>query len=158
MIQTDAPINPGNSGGPLLDDAGHVIGVNSQIATAGVAGNIGIGFAIPSNTVRQIVPLLEQGKAVRHPWLGVQNAPNSLTNPTGARVVAVIPGSPSERAGMRQGDVIKQIAGRSVQTPEDVAAAITAHKPGDRVVVHVQRAGRSVTLNVKLGTQPTRTP
>jgi putative serine protease PepD len=158
VIQTDAPINPGNSGGPLLDDAGHVIGVNSQIATAGVPGNIGIGFAIPSNTVRQVVPLLERGKAVRHPWLGVRNAPTSLTNPNGARVVEVIPRSPSERAGLRSGDVITRVAGQPVQSPEDVAAAITARKPGDTVDVVVKRSGATVTLHVKLGTQPTRTP
>jgi putative serine protease PepD len=158
VIQTDAPINPGNSGGPLLDDAGHVIGVNSQIATAGVPGNIGIGFAIPSNTVRQVVPLLERGKAVRHPWLGVRNAPTSLTNPSGARVVEVIPRSPSQHAGMRSGDVITRVAGQAVQTPEDVAAAITTRQPGDTVDVVVKRSGSTVTLHVKLGTQPTRTP
>src|SRR5207244_1018747 len=64
VIQTDAPINPGNSGGPLLDTSAHVIGVNSQIATAGSEGNVGIGFAVPSNTLRQVVPRLEKGETV----------------------------------------------------------------------------------------------
>jgi putative serine protease PepD len=158
VIQTDAPINPGNSGGPLLDDAAHVIGVNSQIATAGVPGNIGIGFAIPSNTVRQVVPLLERGKSVRHPWLGLQNAPTSPTNSQGAKVAEVVPGSPAEHAGVRTGDVIVRVAGRAVQTPEDVAAAVTARKPGDVVALVVQRGGQTVTLHVTLGTQPTKTP
>ena len=95
VIQTDAPINPGNSGGPLLDDGGHVIGVNSQIATAGVAGNIGIGFAIPSNTVRQVAPQLEQGKTIPRPWLGVTTTPASPTHPDGAQVALLVP----KRAG-----------------------------------------------------------
>ena len=82
VIQTDAAINPGNSGGPLLDDGGKVIGVNSQIATNGVSsGNVGIGFAVPSNTVRQVVPGLKQGKTVSHAWLGVQIDTTGATTP-----------------------------------------------------------------------------
>src|SRR3954467_12020189 len=72
VIQTDAPINPGNSGGPLLDDSAHVIGVNSQIATAGSQGNVGIGFAVPSNTVRQVIPILKKGGTIKRAYLGVQ--------------------------------------------------------------------------------------
>jgi S1-C subfamily serine protease len=158
VIQTDAPINPGNSGGPLLDDAGHVIGVNSQIATAGVPGNIGIGFAIPSNTVRQIVPVLERGDVVKHPWLGVLNAPPSPGHPDGAHVVRVIAGSPAQKGGIHAKDVIKRVGDQPVQTPEDVAAAISAHEPGDELPVVVERGGRTVTLKVELGTQPRKTP
>jgi putative serine protease PepD len=158
VIQTDAPINPGNSGGPLLDDAGHVIGVNSQIATAGVPGNIGIGFAIPSNTVRGVVPVLEHGDTVRHPWLGVLNDPPKLTNPDGAHVAKVIAGSPAAKAGVKAGDVIKRVADQPVQSPEDVASGISSHAPGDTLSVVVQRGGKTVTLHVKLGTQPKKTP
>jgi putative serine protease PepD len=158
VIQTDAPINPGNSGGPLLDDAGHVIGVNSQIATAGVPGNIGIGFAIPSNTVRSVVPVLEHGDTVRHPWLGVLNDPASLANPDGAHVAKAIAGSPAAKAGIRAGDVIKRVGDQPVQSPEDVASAISSHAPGDTLAVVVQRGGKTVTLHVKLGTQPKKTP
>jgi putative serine protease PepD len=158
VIQTDAPINPGNSGGPLLDDGGHVVGVNSQIATAGVAGNIGIGFAVPSNTVRQIVPQLERGEAIPRPWLGVTTTPASPTNPDGAEVAEVADGGPSEDAGVRRGDVIKQVDGERVQDPEDVAAAIGDDKPGDEVDVVVERDGRTQTLHVTLGKRPARIP
>jgi putative serine protease PepD len=158
VIQTDAPINPGNSGGPLLDDGANVIGVNSQIATAGVAGNIGIGFAIPSNTVRQIVPRLEQGEAIPRPWLGVTTTPASPTHPDGAQVAAVIGGGPADRAGIRRGDVIKRVGGQAVQDPEDVAKAIANDKPGDKVDVVVERASRTQTLHVTLGKRPARIP
>jgi putative serine protease PepD len=158
VIQTDAPINPGNSGGPLLDDAAHVIGVNSQIATAGVPGNIGIGFAVPSNTVRQIVPQLERGEAIRRPWLGVTTAPASPTHPDGAEVVDVARGGPSEDAGVRRSDVIKRVDGEAVQDPEDVAAAIGDNEPGDKVDVVVERDGATRTLHVTLGKRPARIP
>jgi S1-C subfamily serine protease len=162
VIQTDAPINPGNSGGPLLDDAAHVIGVNAQIATAGAGagGNVGIGFAIPSNTVRQVVPLLERGKRVPHAWLGVRNTgtPPGGGNGAGAQVVQVVPGSPGERAGIRPGDVITDIDGHAVQDGEDLSGQLAGHRPGDTVTLQVQRNGQTLTLHVKLGTQPARTP
>jgi putative serine protease PepD len=158
VIQTDAPINPGNSGGPLLDDGAHVIGVNSQIATAGVPGNIGIGFAVPSNTVRQIVPKLEKGEAIPRPWLGVTTTPASPTHPDGAQVLDVSPGSPSADAGVHRGDVIKRVDGALVQDPEDVAQAIGSDKPGDEVDVVVERDGRTLTLHATLEKRPTRIP
>jgi putative serine protease PepD len=158
VIQTDAPINPGNSGGPLLDDGGNVIGVNSQIATAGVAGNIGIGFAVPSNTVRQIVPKLEKGEAIPRPWLGVTTAPASPTHPDGAQVVDVSPGSPSDDAGVRRGDVIKEVNGQVVQDPEDVAQSIGTDKPGDKVDLVVERDGHTLTLHATLEKRPARIP
>jgi putative serine protease PepD len=158
VIQTDAPINPGNSGGPLLDDGAHVIGVNSQIATAGVAGNIGIGFAVPSNTVREIVPQLERGEAIRRPWLGVTTTPASPTHPDGAEVADVAEDGPAEDAGVRRGDVIKRVDGEAVQDPEDVAAAIGDDEPGDEVDVVVERDGHTQTLHATLGKRPARIP
>src|SRR5215212_3945399 len=141
VIQTDAPINPGNSGGPLLDDGAHVIGVNSQIATAGVPGNIGIGFAVPSNTVRQIVPRLEKGETIPRPWLGITTTAASPTHPDGAEVADVVGGGPADDAGVRRADVIKRVDGEAVQDPEDVAAAIGGEEPGDEVDVVVERDG-----------------
>jgi putative serine protease PepD len=164
VIQTDAPINPGNSGGPLLDQRGRVIGVNSQIATAGTPGNVGIGFAVPSNTVREVAPKLETGSAIARPYLGVSTS-EPLTG-SGALVRSVVAGGPAARAGLRAasstsgegGDVIVAVNGRPVAAPEDVAAGISSSKPGDRVSVVVIRDGRRQTLEITLGTRPSRLP
>jgi putative serine protease PepD len=157
VIQTDAPINPGNSGGPLLDDSGHVIGVNSQIATAGAGGgNLGIGFAVPSNTARQVVPQLERGQAVKRSYLGTQTSADP-TNPDGAQVQSVIPGGPADKAGLQKDDVIKAIDGQAIKDPSDLSGAIAVKKPGDTVTLRIERNGLTQELDVKLGTRP-KTP
>jgi len=116
VIQTDAALNPGNSGGPLLDGSGQVIGVNSQIESGsggGVSGNsganTGIGFAVPSSTVRSVVSQLMHGGTVRHAYLGV-----ALSGGDGqpARIASVTPGGPAARAGLRAGDVVVSFGGR----------------------------------------------
>src|SRR3954469_25101884 len=156
-IQTDAPINPGNSGGPLLDDSGHVIGVNSQIATAGGGGgNLGIGFAVPPNTARQVVPQLERGQAVKRAYLGTQSSADP-TNPNGARVESVTPGGPADKAGLQKDDEIKAIDGQPVTDPSDLASAIALKKPGDPVTLRIERNGLTQEMDVKLGTRP-KTP
>ena len=165
VIQTDAPINPGNSGGPLLDARGRVIGVNSQIATAGSQGNVGIGFAVPSNTVREVVPQLQQGRQVRRPYLGVSTGA-SPTGSTGAIVREVTGGGPADRAGLKSssapdgagGDVIVSVDGKTVRTPDDVASAISGREPGDEVDVEVTRDGDRRTVPIELGERPARTP
>jgi putative serine protease PepD len=153
VIQTDAPINPGNSGGPLLDSAGRVIGVNSQIATAnGATGNIGIGFAVPSNTVREVVPRLEQNGSIKRAYLGVTTLASTVS--TGALVADVAGGSPADSGGVRIGDVIVKVDGKDIGAPEDISTAIERHKPGDQVDIEVQRAGGRRTMGVTLGTRP----
>jgi putative serine protease PepD len=156
VIQTDAPINPGNSGGPLLNASGQVIGVNSQIATAGASnGSVGIGFAVPSNTVREILPQLERGAAPEHAYLGVSTsaAPNG-----GAQVAEATSGGPAADAGIRAGDVITEVDGDAVRDPEDVAQAIDDNRPGDRVEVKVQRGGSEHGFEVTLGQRPEQLP
>jgi putative serine protease PepD len=158
VIQTDAPINPGNSGGPLLDDSAHVIGVNSQIETAGAPGNVGVGFAVPSNTVRDVVPLLEQGKTIKRAYLGVESSPAMPSATSGAEVRKVIEDGPADDAGIRPGDVITRVDGEEVKEPSDVSAAIADDKPGDEIEVEIERNGSAMTIDVTLGTRPARTP
>jgi putative serine protease PepD len=158
VIQTDAPINPGNSGGPLLDVNGRVIGVNSQIATAGSSsGNLGIGFAVPSNTVRQVVPQLEAGQTVKRSYLGVSTSPDP-TRPIGALVQSVVPGGPADKAGIRVGDLIKTIDGHPIKAPSDLSAAISTKKPGEHVKIEVEHGGLTQSLDATLGTRPQKTP
>jgi putative serine protease PepD len=158
VIQTDAPINPGNSGGPLLDERGRVIGVNSQIATAGARGNIGIGFAVPSNAVREVVPRLARGERIVRPFLGLTTTP---APGVGARIEEVAAGGPAAAAGLRggaNGDVIVGVAGRTVVAPEDISRAIEGKSPGDRVQVEIVRGSQRRTIEVELGTRPERVP
>src|SRR4051812_43125269 len=149
VIQTDAPINPGNSGGPLLDASGRVIGVNSQIASQS-GGSVGIGFAVPSNTVRDVIPRLEAGEAIKRAYLGISTSGGT----GGVTVAAVTAGAPAETAGLRVGDVVKSVGGRTVNDPDQVAAAIQDRHPGDSVEVEVQRDGATQTLRVTLGERP----
>src|SRR3954469_7446745 len=158
VIQTDAPINPGNSGGPLLDEAGHVIGVNSQIATAGAGGgNLGIGFAVPSNTARQVVPQLERGQAVKRASLGIESSADP-SNPNGAEIQSVVPGAAADKAGLKNGDVVKAIDGAPVKDTTDVSSAIATKKPGDKVTVQIERNGLTQEIEATLGVRPTKTP
>jgi putative serine protease PepD len=157
VIQTDAPINPGNSGGPLLNANGEVIGVNSQIATAGGGeGSVGIGFAIPANTVKSVLPALESGSAPAHAYLGLQTT--NAQSGDGAQIAETTTGGPSERAGLQAGDVVTKVDGDAVHAPDDVATAIEDNKPGDKVAVTVERNGSERTIDVTLGQRPDQLP
>jgi putative serine protease PepD len=149
VIQTDAPINPGNSGGPLLDASGRVIGVNSQIASQS-GGSVGIGFAVPSNTVRDVIPRLERGETIKRAYLGVSTSADSGR----VTVAAVSAGGPAADAGVRVGDEIVSVGGKRVSDPDDVAAAIQDRHPGESVKVEVRRGGSSQTLDVTLAERP----
>jgi len=151
VIQTDAPINPGNSGGPLLDGRGRVIGVNSQIAGGSGGGNVGIGFAVPSNTVREVIPRLARGEAIRRAYLGVATAPAAGG---GIQVQTVTPGGPAARAGLREGDVVRSVDDEAVRAPEDLTAAVGDKSPGDEVTLEVQSRGSSRTVTLELGARP----
>jgi putative serine protease PepD len=148
-IQTDAAINHGNSGGPLLNTAGEVVGVNSQIRSDST-GNEGVGFAIPSNTVRSVVTqLISTGKA-QHAFLGVTI--DSTAND--ALIAGVRPGTPAAKAGLKKGDVVTSLGGHQISSPDELASIINSYKPGDSVKITYERGGDSHTAQVKLATRP----
>jgi putative serine protease PepD len=147
-IQTDAAINKGNSGGPLIDAHGNVIGVNAQIDSS-TGGNNGVGFAIPIDTVKQVTQQLISSGSVQHAFLGVRVA--SASQGGGAKVSSVVSGSAAAKAGLKVSDVVLSVDGKSVTTPEQLQAAIAAHKPGDRVTLRVGRSGQVRTVSVTLG-------
>jgi S1-C subfamily serine protease len=179
VIQTDAPINHGNSGGPLIDSRGAVVGVNAQIATgdSGSDGNIGIGFAIPINTVRSVVAqLIKKGK-VEHAFIGITAKPVtaeiarlfSLPAESGLLVATVQPGSGAAAAGLRAGTDTKVVSGESwpiggdlivsadgapLSTVDELRDLIAAKRPGQSISLDVYRGTDKVTIPVKLGRQP----
>src|SRR5688500_93096 len=174
VIQTDAAINHGNSGGPLLDFDGRVIGVNSQIESDS-GGNVGIGFAVPSNTLEEIASQLIAGGKVEHAYLGVgietipAAAADELGLEEGAAVARVNGGTPAADAGLRAatgsrivdgqayptgGDVITEVDGERVRDADELRRAIDARKPGDTVELTVLRGGEHVTVEVTLEARP----
>ena len=161
VIQTDAPINPGNSGGPLLDETARVMGVNSQIATAGNSqGNVGIGFAVPSNTVREVVPRLEKGDKIARPYLGVETSdPTDPTAPAGAEVTMVTSGGPADSAGVqrRRRHHRARRPGRRAASG-DVSRIVNTKQPGDHLHIRVDRSGQDVSLDATLQNRPAHTP
>ncbi len=176
-IQTDAPINPGNSGGPLFDAEGDVVGINSQIATAGGQGNIGIGFAVPAETAREVVDdLLDDGE-VSQAYLGLTGAditPQAtevldLPVDEGVIVQDVVPNGPADEAGIEAGsaeaqigpgamriggDIITEAEGEPVDSMEDVIAAVEDREPGDELELTVLRDGHEETVTAELADRP----
>jgi S1-C subfamily serine protease len=178
-IQTDAAINHGNSGGPLLDAAGRVIGVTSQISTGntGQQGNIGIGFAIPINTVRSVAAQLIKSGKVEHPFLGISVLPITqqlaqlfnLPTSHGLLVDRVDPSTGAQKAGIRAGsttvivqgqsyrlggDIITKVDGTPVSTFEELRDAIAQKKPGDKLHLELYRRGKQTSVTVTLGQAP----
>ena len=178
VIQTDAAINPGNSGGPLIDAAGRVIGINSQIETGtGGGGSVGIGFAVPIDTAKQILPALKRDGTVERCYLGVTSltidgaiAGARVPADEGVLVQSVQQGSPADAAGIRAGslsaslpdgspielggDIIQRVAGTRIRTADELAMVVAAEKPGTRVSVELLREGKRKTLEVELAAAP----
>jgi S1-C subfamily serine protease len=176
VIQTDAAINRGNSGGPLLNANGQVIGVNAQIETE-TGGNVGVGFAIPINTVKEVVSqIIEEGK-VEHAYMGIemQTIDSDLTEQvrlpaeSGVLVSRVVPGSPADEAGLQGGsrnvvvdgesytlggDIITEIDGESVESAEEVRSVVNDKEPGDELELEVRREDSTETLTLTLGRRP----
>jgi putative serine protease PepD len=148
LLQTDAPINPGNSGGALVNTNGEVIGINSAIATSGQGtGNIGLGFAIPSNKAKDVAEALMAGKKVSHPALGV-----SVTEAEGggALVSQVTASSAAAKAGIQQGDVVNSVNGKAVNDSDDLVGIIQSAKVGDKVTIVFTRNGQQQTVTATL--------
>ncbi len=179
VLQTDAAINPGNSGGPLLDSRGRVIGVNAQIRTSGSQGelsNTGIGFAVPIDAVKEVIPRLRKDGSIERAFLGVgtrtvDDSLDTLNLPVdeGALVQTVEPGSPAAKAGIRAGktrrevggepvltggDIITEVEDKKVETNSDVAEQIGKKRPGDKVALTVVRGGEPQTITVTLAKRP----
>jgi S1-C subfamily serine protease len=178
VIQTDAPINQGNSGGPLLNTRGEVIGVNSQIEPGDSGtGNLGIGFAVPAATLRQVVSQIRERGKVEHAYLGVRTQPIDevlartyrLPVDTGVLIAEVIPGSPADDAGLEAGDrqiifggtsyvlggdIVTAADGEQVGSPDDLRRLIAEKDPGDAVTLDIRRGESKRTLSVTLGRRP----
>jgi putative serine protease PepD len=152
VLQTDAAINPGNSGGPLLDAQGRVIGVNSQIAASAAQQNSGVGFAVPVDTVKGVVPKLIAGQEIKRAYLGVSSVNSS--GEKGAVVGSIAPGGPAADSALHVGDRIVKVADRPVNDQDDLSAAVLQHKPGETVHLTVVRGGDERTIDVRLGTRP----
>jgi S1-C subfamily serine protease len=178
VIQTDAAINPGNSGGPLINSAGEVIGINSQIETGGNGnGNVGIGFSIPIDTVKAEIHQLETSGEVAHAYLGIEGGSitpelaKALNLPVkeGVIVQSVVKGGPADKAGIEGGsttatiegaevslggDIITEIDGKKISSMEDVIEVVQGSKPGDKLEIKLIHNGQDKTATVTLGTQP----
>ncbi len=150
LIQTDAAINPGNSGGPLLDAQGRVIGIN----TLGGEGVQNIGFAVPINAAKQLLPRLISGETIQHPWLGI--GVEELPQGGGITIVNVTSGSPAAQAGLRSGDTIVSVAGKQVKDLDALHSALEEHKVGESVSMGIVRNNQNLTVNVTLGNWPTQ--
>lgn len=161
FIQTDVAVNPGNSGGPLIDLAGQVVGVNSQIISQS-GGFMGISLAIPIDEVMRVVAQLKEHGKVTRGRIGVQIGPVSaevgkaigLDNSEGAMVSNVEQGGPADNAGVRSGDVIIKFDGKTIKHMTDLPRIVGATKPGKQVPMEVWRKGKAVTLQVKVGDMP----
>jgi serine protease Do len=162
MLQTDASINPGNSGGPLINTRGEVIGINTLIITQGLPQSAGVGFAVPINVAKEILPQLrDKGRVIRG-WMGVsiqavtEDLAKTFGMPEarGAYISDVQEGSPAEKAGLKAEDVVVAVDGRPVEDNSDLSRYIASRPPGSTVRLRVRRDGGERDISVTLGTFP----
>lgn len=176
LIQTDAAINPGNSGGPLLDSNGKIIAINSAIISP-TGASVGIGFAVPVNTAKRILPELISKGHVTYPWIGASVYPLipefakflGLKAERGAVIAQVVRGSPADRSGLRGGDrqvqvgnslipvggdVIIEMDGKEITSSNELIKMIRDHRPGDRIELKFLREGKLLNIYVILGEKP----
>jgi S1-C subfamily serine protease len=164
LIQTDAPINPGNSGGALLNANGEVIGITTAIESP-VRGSVGVGFAVPINTAKQLLPQLESGAQLEPVWLGIGGQEltpevaqaQGLTTQRGVLVEQVVDGSPAAQANLQVGDVITAVDGTTIATFAQLSAQLASHKVGDTIKLTVVRSGQERQLTAVLQARPAGT-
>ncbi|MGI8936827.1 MAG: S1C family serine protease, partial [Iamia sp.] len=153
MIQTDAPINPGNSGGALADRDGRVIGINDAIASES-GGNVGVGFAVPIDTAKQVADQIVAGQPITNGYLGVGAGEVTQGTAEGAQVMQVEPGGPGEEADLQAGDVVTSIDGDPITSSADLVAAVRSREPGTSVELGISRQGSQTEVTVTLGQAP----
>ena len=161
FIQTDAAINPGNSGGALVDAAGHLVGINTAIFSR-TGGSLGIGFAVPVDTARQVMEALIRGGSVKRGWIGVEprdltaELAESLALPvkSGVLITGVLQDGPAARGGLRPGDVVLKVGDKPVLSTSDLFSAVAALQPESTAVIAVQRGAEQVRVKVAVGERP----
>jgi serine protease DegQ len=160
-IQTDAAINPGNSGGALVDAAGNLLGINTAIFTKN-GGSMGIGFAIPGSTVKQVMEEIIEHGSVTRGWVGIEVQDITpelaesfgLKSTDGALIAGVLRGGPADTAGIKPGDILLEVEGRKVADPSSLVNQIAAITPGNTAALKVRRADTEKQITVKVGTRP----
>ena len=161
-IQTDASINPGNSGGPMFDMTGKVIGINRWIVSPNGSGNIGLGFAIPSEVAQPIVDKLIKGQEIERGYLGAQFQPVDddmadalgLPHGKGEFAVSVVPNDPAAKAGLKRGDIVTAVSGEDVTQDRTLAGIMAQTPPGTKVTLSIVREGKPMSLSVTIGKRP----
>jgi len=163
FIQTDAAINPGNSGGALIDSAGNLVGINAAIYSERTRGSLGIGFAIPASSAKQVMEQIIQTGSVTRGWIGVQGREITpemveslrLGTLNGVLIEEVLRGGPAERAGLKAGDILIAIEGKPVTDPNEMLNLVAALVPGKPASIRLRRDNKDVDLKVAVGRRPT---
>ena len=162
FIQTDAAINPGNSGGALIDTAGNLVGINTAIYSRS-GGSLGIGFAIPASSAKQVMEQIIETGSVTRGWIGVEAQEITpeiadsfrLSSTNGVLIAGVLRGGPAEKAGLKPGDILVEIEGKSVKDPNSMLNLVAALVPGKPAAIHLKRDNKDVELQVAVGKRPT---